>query len=214
MVYFLQMYFQLGFVFTFCLFVGISGAPNRTNFDLGCVSWNVNGAAKLSSLTPVLGFLERFDVVMLQETYTTSPENGFELEGFIPYHVLARVTRSKPSCGLTTLLKINTFVGGTLKPLPCPADWFQVIRWRSSSDRGILFINVYFAVHTTGFDASDARLAISFLTTLRSDYPGDSMFLGGDLNYDPWRTQEQRNSKITIPAKTRYLGFMLLFFNL
>jgi endonuclease/exonuclease/phosphatase (EEP) superfamily protein YafD len=163
----------------------------------------VNGVAKFGPLTPELGYLERFDVILLQETYTTSPENGFELEGFIPYHTLARATRRKPSCGLSTLLKIETFVGGTLRSLPCPADWFQVIRWSKPSDQGILFVNVYLAVHTAGFDVSDARLAVTFLTSLRSDFPGDSVILGGDLNYDPWRTQEQRNSGIPISTKTR-----------
>jgi hypothetical protein len=140
----------------------------------------------------------------LQETFTTSPENGFELIGFIPHHILARPTTRRPSCGLTSLLKIDSFAGGTLRPIPCPVDWLQITRWRQPSDRGLLIVNVYLAIHTSGFEADDARTAIAFLESIINDFPGDQMILGGDLNYDPWRTSEHRALRIPIPQKTRY----------
>ncbi len=181
-------------------------AQNESAISLNCLSWNVNGVAKFTALTPELGYLESFDVVLLQETFTTSPENGCELFGFIPFHTLARRTKRRPSCGLTTLLKIDSFAGGTLRSMPSPLDWLQVTRWRRPSDRGILFVNAYVAVHTTGFEVADVRSAISYLETIQADFPSDSLILGGDLNYDPWRTVEHRAAKIQIPQKTRYLN--------
>ncbi len=173
--------------------------------ELKCLSWNVNGVSKFSSLLPELRFLEEFDAVFLQETFTTSPENGFNLAGFIPYHAMGRVTGGCPSWGLTTLLRIDTFVGGTMKPLQSPLDWLQVTRWRSPSDRGILFVNIYVAVHTRGFDATDTSTALDFLASLRADYPADNLLMGGDFNADPWRLLEQRSAGQQISHKARYL---------
>jgi hypothetical protein len=159
--------------------------------------------SKFNTVTPELRYLERFDVIFAQETYTTSPENGFDLEGYIPYHVLARQTTRKPSWGLSTLVKISTFVGGTLSPIPSPLDWLQVTRWKWPNDRGVLLINAYVAVHTAGFDVNEVRAAVSFLQCLRSDFPADKAILGGDLNVDIWRLREHRLQGVSIPTKTR-----------
>ncbi len=181
----------------------VRGGPTSYPLDLKCVSWNVNGAAKFSALTPELRYLEQFDVVLLQETFTTSPENGLDLAGFIPFHVMGRVTGGCPSWGLSTLLKIDTFVGGTLKPVRSPMDWIQVTRWRTESDRGILFINIYVAVHTAGFTVSDTRAALDFFDSLRADFPADCVLMGGDMNADSWRLVDQRNSGVPISHKAR-----------
>jgi hypothetical protein len=194
------------FFVALCL-IGISrlqATPTVSKLLLKCISWNVNGVPKFGAMTPEVRYLEGFHVIFLQETFTTSPENGFELHGYIPYHVLGQLTGGRPSWGLTTLLKINSFVGGSLKPIPSPFDWLQVTRWRRPSDRGILLVNIYVAVYTRGFDFPDARAATEYLSCLRSDYPGDSLLLGGDLNVDTWRLQSQRSSGLTIPKKIRY----------
>ncbi len=181
----------------------ISSSPCAKSFDIACVTWNVNGVSKFNTLTPELRYLEQFDVIFAQETYTISPENGLELEGYIPYHVLARQTTRKPSWGLSTLVKIGAFVGGSLSPIPSPLDWLQVTRWKWPNDRGVLLINAYVAVHTAGFDINDVRAALSFLQCLRSDFPADKMILGGDLNVDIWRLRDQRHQGLPISQKTR-----------
>jgi exonuclease III len=193
------------YVVFFATTVVAANAVNSSDtLELRCVSWNINGAQKFTSLTPELSYMENFDVILLQETFTLSPENGLDLIGYIPYHVLGRLTGGRPSWGLSTLLRIDSFTGGTLRPLPSPMDWLQVTRWRRPSDKGLLIINVYFAVYTDGFQQADSRTAIDFLTTLRSDYPGDGVIMGGDFNYDPWRTDEHRVARIPITSKTRY----------
>jgi hypothetical protein len=84
----------------------VTGSPCNT-LTLKCVSWNVQGVQKFTPLTPELGYLEEFDAIFLQETFTTSAENGLDLVGYIPYHVLGRVTGGCPSWGLTMLVKID-----------------------------------------------------------------------------------------------------------
>ncbi len=200
------------FVFWAVILGSVLSSPCGTSVSFKCVSWNVNGISKFTALTPELGYLEKFDVVFLQETYTTSPENGLVLDGFIPFHVLARPTGRKPYWGLSTLVKINAFVGGTLRPIQSPLDWLQVTRWSCPSDRGALLINIYVAVHTAGFDVMDTRAAIDFLRCLRTDFPADSLLMGGDLNVDIWRLAEQRRQGVTIPHKARY-NYMISFFD-
>jgi hypothetical protein len=112
--------------FLLCSAIGSLAIPSPLELTLKCLSWNVNGAQKLASYTPELGYLEEFDVILLQETFTTNQEHGLDLPGYIPYHVLGRLTGGRPSCGLTTLLKIGSFVGGTMRAIPSPLDWLQV----------------------------------------------------------------------------------------
>ncbi len=67
-----------------------------------CVTWNVNGVQKLRSDRNVLAFLARFDVVLLQETYSGSSEDVLNLEDFIPNHQW-RVPRLEGQNGVSQL---------------------------------------------------------------------------------------------------------------
>jgi hypothetical protein len=192
----------LVFLFLFPVSV-VHSSPNCHSLDLKCVSWNVNGAAKFSALTPELHYLKQFDIVILQETFTTSPENGIDLTGFIPFHVVGRSTGGCRLWRLSTLLKIDTFVGGTLKQVHSPMDWIQVTRWRTDSDRGILIVDIYVAVHTASFAAADTRAALDYIVSLRADFPADCFLMGGDMYVDGWRLVNQRNSGVSVSQKAR-----------
>ncbi len=177
--------------------------------SLRVVTWNVNGATKLRQMPPERDFLASFDLILLQETYTLSPELAFELDGFIPHHQLGRYTTRRPSWGLTTLWKIDAIVGGVLCRIPSPADWIVVSRWKWGSDVGLMVVNIYLPIHTNGFGPADADTAITFLGSLRSDFPADHFLLGGDLNVDPWRIHDQRLAGEVIPSRVRLVFYFL-----
>ncbi len=165
------------------------------------ISWNVNGVSKLKLKNHELSFLASFDIVLLQETFSTTREETLELHGFIPHHQLGR----RHQWGLTSLLRINAFVGGTLHRVPCPFDWMIVSRWRRTLDIGLVIINVYVPVHTAGFGRTDAEAASEFIRTLLNDFPSDGVLIGGDLNVDRWRVIMQRQQGRPIATSTRFV---------
>jgi exonuclease III len=174
------------------------------------VSWNVNGVQKLKTSEHDLKFMGSFDVVMLQETFSATRDATLDLHGYIPHHQLGR----RHQWGLTSLFRIEAFVGGSLLRLPCPFDWMVISRWRMPTDLGLLFVNVYLPTHTDGFGRSDVNTALSFLHTLRGDFPNDGFILSGDLNVDTWRLTRQRSEGRIIPNSARFVVFSDSFFDL
>ncbi len=160
----------------------ILGAP--ASFKL--VTWNVNGAEKLKTSESDRKFLADHDIIFLQETYSGTPESALDLDGFIPHHQLGRPTLRRFQWGLSTLMKITAFVGGSIRRIACPVDWMIVSRWQTPTDVGLIMLNVYLPVHSDGFSASDASTALAFIDSLRTDFSGDSFLLGGDINVDRW----------------------------
>jgi hypothetical protein len=102
-------------------------------------------------------------------------------------------------------------VGGVLCRIPSPADWILVSRWKWESDVGLLVVNIYFPIHTKGIGPADVDTAVTFLGSLRSDFPADRLLIGGDLNVDPWRICEQRASGQDVPSRVRFVFFLSLF---
>ncbi len=166
----------------FCLvgFVPALGAP----VSFKCVTWNVNGAEKLKTSENDRKFLAEFDVIFLQETFSGTPESVVDFDGFIPHHQLGRPTLRRFQWGLSTLMKITSFVGGSIRRIACPVDWMIVSRWQRSTDVGLMLINVYLPVHSDGFSDSDSSTALAFIDSLRVDFRGDNFLIGGDLNVD------------------------------
>jgi exonuclease III len=193
----------------FCFFSVAELAP----LSLRCLSWNVNGVAKLKLKQHEMHLMLSHDVVLLQETFCSTRESVLDLPGFIPHHQLGR----RHQWGLSSFMRIEAFTGGTLHRVPCPFDWMVVSRWRRESDLGLVIVNIYLPVHTDGFGRSDAEAALVFLGTLRSDFPTDGFIMGGDLNVDLWRVQEHRLSGRQIPTSTRsgkflYFKIILILF--
>jgi hypothetical protein len=156
------------------------GAPT----SLKCVSWNINGAEKLKTTESDRKFLGEFDVIFLQETYSGAPESVVDLEGYIPHHQLGRPTLRRFQWGLSTLMRITSFVGGSIRRIASPVDWMVISRWQRTTDVGLLLINVYLPAHSDGFGVSDASAALAFIDSLRTDFRGDSFLIGGDINVD------------------------------
>jgi exonuclease III len=170
----------VGLVFCLAGFVPTPGAP----VSLKCVTWNINGAEKLKTTESDRKLLAEFDVIFLQETYLGTPESVVDLDGYIPHHQLGRPTLRRYQWGLSTLMHITSFVGGSIRRIDCPVDWMIVSRWQRSTDVGLLMINVYFPAHSDGFSANDANAARAFIDSLRRDFNSDSFVIGGDLNVD------------------------------
>jgi exonuclease III len=175
------------------------GSPPRFK----CVTWNVNGVEKIRCDRNVLTFLAGFDIVLLQETYSATNEDVLSLAGFIPHHQLARPTTRRAVWGVTTFFRIDSFVGGIIRRIPSPVDWMIVSRWQHTSDVGLIVVNIYHAIHSDGFSQSDTQTALAFLVSLQNDFPADGFLMGGDLNVDRWRVEDQRSSGITIPTSIR-----------
>jgi exonuclease III len=183
-----------------------SRSPPTVKWPLKAVSWNVNGAAKFHSQHPERKYLSNFDLVFLQETFSVDIASSFELDGYIAFHSPACLTGGRPKWGMTTLLKISSFVGGRLYPLPTPADWVLACRWVRPSGRGIIFINTYVPVHSKSAQISiqDIDHCKSFIRDLPMSFPGDTIVCGGDFNVDRWKMVDPQH--YTKPLK-RYFYF-------
>ncbi len=186
--------------------------------ELSCVTWNVNGVSKLRDYVFSTSWLRQHDVIYLQETYSTSEENVFQLPGYLGHHSLAAYTGRRPSRGVSTLFRIESFVEGALQRVTTPFDWMVVSRWAAMQQPGLTFINVYLPVHTGGQDntrklvsQTDLNVFRDFVLDLISSNPGDSFLMGGDMNYDPWRNEESRRSRIPIPPLQRCVDFLSCF---
>jgi exonuclease III len=168
------------------------------------ISWNINGVRKLKALTRSSSILNEADFVFLQETFSTSDERCFRLQGFVGHHLLASTGgRGRPSWGLTTLFKITSFATAPLRRVFSPMDWAIVSRWGRTHSRGILFVNTYLPLHTARTSEADLLLFETLVHDLRCQFPADVVILGGDFNFDPWRTQIHRAAGIALTPMTR-----------
>jgi exonuclease III len=199
-------------VFTWsCLFIVLTEfAIPSSAVKFSCVTWNVNGVSKLRDLVFSSTWLQDYDVIFLQETYSTSDDHVFQPPGYLGHHSLAAYTGRRPSRGVSSLFRIEGFVGGALQRLTSPFDWVVVSRWAASQQPGLTFINVYLPVHTRERGVNrklvaqtDLNIFRDFINDLISSNPGDSFLMGGDMNFDPWRSEEARLNRISIPPLQR-----------
>ncbi len=127
----------------------------------------------------------------------------FELQGYLAHHSLAIYTGRRPSRGVTSLFKISSFVDGAIQRVHSPFDWTLVSRWSCPSQPGLIFINTYLPIHTDGVTRSEVIAYGDFIIDLMRSNPGDEIVLGGDVNYDPRRNQEDRIARYPIPPLQR-----------
>jgi exonuclease III len=179
-------------------------ATPPVQWPLKAVSWNLNGAAKFRDLFPEQTYLQSFDVVFLQETFSTNDSPPYELDGFMAYHSPARFTGGRPQWGMTSMIKISSVIGGRLYSLPVPSEWILACRWVRPSGLGVLLINVYVPVHSksSGITTQDIGHLTSFFRDLSTSFPGDIIICGGDFNVDRWRLADPQKPKTPL---ARYL---------
>jgi endonuclease/exonuclease/phosphatase family metal-dependent hydrolase len=77
-------------------------------------------------------------------------------------------------------------------------------RWARPLAPGILFINVYVPLHS-GVTPTDLDQFRDMIESLRNSFQGDSLVLGGDFNFDPWRFEERRASRQQQTPLVRHL---------
>jgi exonuclease III len=176
---------------------------DSNSVKLNAVSWNLNGVDKLQLYQHERDLLASYDIVLLQETFSLTADAAYNIPGFIPHHQLGRYTTRRPQWGVSTFWRINAIVGGILLRLPSPFEWIVVSRWKSPNDIGLLVVNVYLPIHTDGFTRIESNNAVSFIASLRADFPADRFILGGDLNVDPWKIQEKRANGLPISTRSR-----------
>ncbi len=170
--------------------VSFSFSQMRTTFKL--TSWNVNGARKLKSFLGHSQSIGDPDVLFLQETWISSDAEQLEIAGYVAFHAAAVPTHGHDAGGLSSFFKLTTFAGGQLERKDVPVPWVLTVRW-SNGDQGVLFVNVYCAVHTGGVVVEDFELFADYVTELRSNFGGDEIIIAGDFNADRFRRPSPRN---------------------
>jgi exonuclease III len=169
-------------------------ATPPVEWPLKAVTWNVNGVSKIRDQLTDHQYLKSFDVVLLQETFSTADTTVYELDGYISFHSLARVTGGRPQWGMTSLISIPSVVGGRLYSLRVPSEWMLACRWVRPSGLGVLIVNIYIPVHSkkSGITPQDIEQLSLFFRDLSSSFPGDTIICGGDFNVDRWRLSHPR----------------------
>ncbi len=167
----------------------------QMSVTLDLLTWNVNGANKLRSF---LGHsrcgIGNPDVLFLQETWLSSDSEQLEIDGYVAFHAPGIPTHGRDACGLSSFFKLTTFAGGQLEKKDTPVPWVSTVRW-SDGDSGVLFVNIYAAVHTSGVLEQDFELVNDYITDLRSSFGNDQLILAGDFNADRWRRPTPVNKK-------------------
>ncbi len=171
-----------------------ASATPPVEWPFKALSWNLNGAAKFRALFPERQYLESFDIVLLQETFSTDDGAALELDGFIAFHSPARITGGRPQWGMTSLIKLPSIIGGRLYPLPVPSEWMLACRWVRPSVLGVLIVNLYIPIHSksANITTQDISQLTTFFRDLALSFPGDTMICGGDFNVDRWRLSDPR----------------------
>jgi hypothetical protein len=88
-------------------------------FTISCVSWNVNSVAKIRSDPQAISQLTSCEVVFLQETLRKRAEDCLLLPGFVGQYSLAIPTARRPSRGVSSFFRIESFVDGSLLQVYC-----------------------------------------------------------------------------------------------
>jgi exonuclease III len=89
-------------------------AYGQAEFPVTATSWNVNSAAKIRNDPKALSHFLECDVIFLQETLHTRKEDCLTLRGFVGHHNLAIPTNRRPSRGVSSFFRIETFVDGSV----------------------------------------------------------------------------------------------------
>jgi exonuclease III len=164
-------------------------------FDL--VSWNVNGARKLCSfLGHTKSGLNSPDVLFVQETWISNEAEQLVIDGYVAFHAPAVPTHGHDFGGLSSFFKLTTYAGGQLEKKDTPVPWVSTVQWSDTSGEvGILFVNVYCAIHTAGVLEQDFELVIDYITELRSSFGRNQIVIGGDFNAYRKRCPAPANAK-------------------
>jgi exonuclease III len=82
--------------------------------NITAISWNVNSVAKIKNDPRAISHLVDCDVAFLQETLLTRMEDCLVLPGYVGHHNLAIPTNRRPSRGVSSYFRIESFVDGSI----------------------------------------------------------------------------------------------------
>jgi exonuclease III len=139
----------------------------QMNNPLRITSWNVNGVLKLRSFfgrpreTVVCP-----DVLFLQETWANADGEQFLIKGYVAHHAPALPSSGHNVCGVSSYFRLEVFSGGVIQRLNAPVPWVLTVRWERPDGSGVVFVNVYAAIYTTGVLASDFDLLCDYVSDL------------------------------------------------
>jgi exonuclease III len=139
------------------------------NFSVS--SWNVNGARKLKPFfqNQNRAFVQT-DVFMLQETWIADESEQLVLCDFIAFHEAAVPANGRNVMGLSSFFRLTTFSGGTMEQLQSPLPWVLAVRWLPSNGKGVIFVNIYAAIHTQGVLQSDVDELCDFFDNIQESF--------------------------------------------
>lgn len=133
------------------LYIGVANCLGSSNIT--AITWNVNSAAKIRNDPRAVAQISNCDVIFLQETLSSNPDSCLILPGFVGQHSLAIPTNRRPSRGLSSFFRIETFVDGALSQVS--SDTFGIhssrhigmryclhVQWMGSDRFLFLFYNV------------------------------------------------------------------------
>jgi exonuclease III len=185
MFFFLHFSLTGGAMFIFAALL-LLWAQQPDNRELSIASWNVNGVRKFRHLPHEVSYLASHDIVLLQETFSREDGELFELRGFYSHHQRALPRPGGRNIwGLSSFFKTTAFTDGFWLKIYSAADWLLISRWKSPGRAaGIMVINVYIPIHTSGFASHDVSLLRTTTGDLLTQFPGDIFILGGDFNLD------------------------------
>jgi exonuclease III len=127
------------------------------------------------------------DVIFLQETWIADESEQLVVRDYIAFHEAAVPSNGHNVMGLSSFFRLPTFSGGTMEQLQSPLAWALAVRWLSTNGKGVIFINVYAAIHTAGCLQTDVEEFGNFLGELRASFGADEFVIAGDWNLDKFR---------------------------
>jgi hypothetical protein len=127
------------------------------------------------------------DVIFLQETLVSDDSEQLVLRDYIAFHEAALPSQGHNVMGLSSFFHLTRFSGGSLEKLSSSLPWTLVVRWSPDSGPGLVFVNVYVAIHTRGTLASDVEEFGVMLADLRASFGADEFIIAGDWNVNKFR---------------------------
>jgi hypothetical protein len=136
----------------------------------------------------------------------------FSIDDYVVFHADAIPTQGpRASGGVSTYFKMETFVTGKLVKLTCPVWWALAVRWVRGDSPGLVIVNTYAAMHTTGVSYVDFEVFFNYVNDLRSTYGMDEFVILGDMNVDRFcranPSKREERQVLTGIAELERVGF-------
>ncbi len=125
-------------------------------------------------------------MILLQETWVADDSEQLIIHDYVVFHEAALPAIGRNVMGLSSFFRLTSFSGGTLQKLASPLPWVLAVRW-AVGDNGVIFVNVYAAIHTVGCLRTDVTEFGNYISDFRDSFGGDELVIAGDWNVNRFR---------------------------